>query len=132
MLNKKLHFFNELKKKPTKIFLFDGLGACLTGILLFSISCLKLNFGIPSKSICILACYAFFLCIISSVFYLFVKSKWKFHLKTILVSNTIYCLLTIVLLSSHSEEITLFGFTYFLIELVIIGLFIKIEYHLLF
>ncbi len=106
---------------PRKLFLVDGLGACLTVLLIAGIWIPFQNLvGMPRFVLeifsllgCVLALYSF------SCFF-FLKNNRRFFLKLIAAANALYVGLTIFFLIFYCEKLTVLGFTYFIIELIII------------
>ncbi len=47
-------------------------------------------------------------------------SNWKIFLKILAVSNILYCLLTIFQIFQNKSSLTLFGYLYFVVEVIVI------------
>lgn len=107
--------------EPRKLFLFDGLGALLSAFLL-GVVLVKFKdfFGIPTQTLYFLA---FLPCVFAVYdFYCFarVKKNQGFFLEVIAYINTIYCFLSLGLAFYHKEELTVWGWTYILLEIAIV------------
>ncbi len=130
MLNRVSIFLNRLTANPQKIFLVDAFGALLTTISLFGIIQLKKYFGMPSKALYILSITAFCLFIYSISCWRFMRSNWKLFLGVLIACNSLYALGSLGLVIFHFEKLTKLGFIYFLLESIIIGIIVRIEYKL--
>ncbi len=126
-----MKFLNKLKANPKKIFLIDALGALLTAILLFGILAqLEKYFGMPSNVLYTLSGVAFCLFIYSISCYQLINSNWKPFLKIIIGCNSIYLLVSMACIVLHSDKLTELGWMYFILEFVVIGIMIIVEYKL--
>lgn len=127
-----MKFLNKLKANPKKIFLIDALGALLTAILLFGILAqLEKYFGMPSNVLYTLSGVAFCLFIYSISCYQLINSNWKPFLKIIIGCNSIYLLVSMACIVLHSDKLTELGWMYFILEFVVIGILIIVEYNML-
>ena len=105
---------------PKKIFLMDALGAAVSAILL-GVVLVKLErvFGIPESTLYFLAAFP----ILFILYDLFCLTKNKNDLgpflKLIAVVNITYCCLSIGMTIYHLNTITIFGYLYILIEVII-------------
>lgn len=109
---------------PKSLFLIDGLGALftafLTGVLL---RMFEDDFGMPQKHLCVLSILACIFAVYSMSCYFLIVKNWRTHLKIIAVANSMYCLLTAVLVMLLYQQLTILGIIYFIGEiLIIIGL----------
>ena len=118
----------KLMSNPKNVFLLDGIGALLTGILLIVVVIpLHEEFGIPQSALYWLSAIA---CIFSvySICCAYIKSdQWQALLKAISVANCFYCVLVIIILINFSNTVTLLGFAYFIGEIIIIISIVSIE-----
>jgi hypothetical protein len=129
MLNGIQNFLNELKTNPKRIFLIDAFGALLTTISLFGILAqLEQYFGMPKKTVYLLSGIALCLFTYSIICYTFIKSNWNFFLRILIICNIIYSLVSIGLLIKYSKKITELGWIYFILELLVIGIIVIVEY----
>ncbi len=111
-----MNFINN----PKRLLLIDIGGAFITTLLLFLV--VKNNnqvFGISSSKVDILAIIALFICCVGIVGCFMNKNNWKLLFITLASINLFYCLITVMVLIS-SENVTIYGMLYFLIEIVII------------
>ncbi len=122
------YLITKAELNPKKIFLVDGLGAMLSAFLLvFVLARFEPIFGIPPEPL-------YFLSIIPILFavydlYAYQKKHQKTGplLKGIALLNLIYCLISIGLILYHFATITLFGWLYILLEIVIVLILATIE-----
>lgn len=118
----------KLIKHPKKIFLIDGIAALLSAFLLgFVFVKFERIFGIPAKALYFLATMP----VIFAIFDLFCYTKNNAALGRfmviIAVLNLIYCCTSTVVAFYHFNTITIFGWSYLLIEILIIILFSIVE-----
>ena len=105
---------------PKKLFLMDALGAMISAVLL-GIVLVKLEdvFGIPRKTLYFLAG----LPILFTVYDLICLTKDKSNvgpfLKVIGIVNIVYCCISIGTTVYHFKTITIFGYLYIIIEVII-------------
>ena len=129
MLNRKQNFLNRLKTNQKRIFLIDAFGALLTTILLFGILAqLEQYFGMPKNTLYLLSGIAFCLSIYSISCHILIKSNWKPFLRILIICNLLYLLVSLVMIIKHSEKLTELGWTYFILELIVIGIIVIVEY----
>lgn len=129
MLNGKENFLNQLTAYPKRIFLIDTFGALLTTFLLFGIlTQFEEYFGMPKKNLYLLSGIAFCLFIYSMSCYLFIKSNWNLFLKILIICNATYLLISSVIIIKNLDKLTALGLIYFILELIIIGIIIIVEY----
>ncbi|RMA56285.1 hypothetical protein [Ulvibacter antarcticus] len=125
---KKLKFIEKLINNPRKVFLFDAIGAFISSVLLFGVlGQLEKYFGMPRSVVYNLAGVAVCLFAYSVCCHRFVKTKWKPLLGVIIVSNSIYFLISLGQVIKHSEKLTELGWIYFISELIIIATLVNIE-----
>lgn len=117
-LNKAKAYF---RKHPAKLFLLDGCGALLSGMLLMLVL-VKLNsyIGMPLELVWILILPILFFCVYSLTCAFRTPGSWKPYLRFIAYANLSYCILTFSLILYYFEELTLWGILYFLIEIAIV------------
>ncbi len=112
-----------------KIFLFDGIGALLTALIL---GLVFTNFqeyiGMPREILIVLASVAVVFCIYSSSCFFFLKKNWKPFLKAIAIGNLLYCITTTVLILSLHPQLTILGLLYFIGEIIVIGVLVYFEF----
>ena len=112
---------------PRSLFLIDGIGALISAVLLGLIMPHWVTFfGIPEKSLYILA---FIPCtfIIYDIFCYFYGYHSSLSLKLIAFLNLLYCCISIGLVIYKREELTVYGWLYIMIEIVIIIFLVTIE-----
>jgi len=119
---------DKMASTPKKLFLIDGLGALLSAFLL-GVVLVRLEhvFGIPVKTLYILAFLPCIFVIYDFYFFLRFKENQKYFLIGIAIMNLIYAFISLGLAFQHSLEITLFGWTYIIVEVLIIISLVTIE-----
>lgn len=120
--------FDKLFANSKRLFLIDSIGALITAFILMAIlSLFEERFGMPRKTLYLLSGIAYVFATFSIYCYYFIKHNWRPLLKTIAVANTLYCLLTAILLVVYYDNITIIGFSYFVTEIIIISCLVFIE-----
>lgn len=116
---------NQILNK-NNIFLIDAFGAILSSILLGIVLPLFSDFlGVSSLTLYLLAAIASLLSIYSLSCFYFNDQKNLIRLKFLALLNTAYCFLTLSLITFFTPNITVFGFIYFILEIiVVIGLIV--------
>jgi hypothetical protein len=126
-----INFKNAVKyfsKTPRKLFLLDGLGAALTTFsLYFVVRNFYDYFGMPTYILTSLSVIGLIYCAYSMTCFFLLKSNWTPFLRVISIGNLLYCVLTIVVLHFHFNNLTPLGLGYFLIEITIIVVLVYIE-----
>ncbi len=120
---------NYFVKKPNALFLVDSIGAFLSAFCLLIISRFYSNyFGIKPSTLQLLTILPIVFCIYSVCCYLLVKRSYKPFILIIAIANFLYCLITMVLIFTHYSELTILGLSYFILELMIIGIIVFSEF----
>jgi len=120
--------FDPFTSNPKRLFLIDGSGAFLTAFLLgVVLTRFEGDFGMPRKILYALSMLACFYAVYSMACYFWVGKNWRLFLKAIAIANLIYCCLTLGLIISFYQSLTMLGFIYFTGELLVIGGLICIE-----
>lgn len=113
--------FNKLTFNSKRLFIVDGLGACLTAFLLAAIlTPLNEYFGMPRTVLIILSIIAFFFAFYSICCFFLINKKWQPFLKIIAIANILYCCLTTLFVIKYFTILTILGVSYFLFEIAII------------
>ncbi len=115
-----------------KIFLIDAIGAFSTAFLLYFLL-LRFNiyFGMPLPLLYPLISIALLLMLFSLGCYYFLYTDWKPYLKALILANSLYSCLTISLVWYCYSQLTPLGIVYFLLENIVIGFLIGLEWRLL-
>ena len=113
---------------PKKLFLIDGFGAILSAFLL-GVVLVKFEeiFGIPTSVLYFLATIPIFF-VIYDVFCYQKHLKIGILLKGIAVLNILYCCISIGLISYHFSSITILGWTYIIVEIILVSFLAMIEF----
>lgn len=108
-------------KNIITLFLIDGIGAVVSSILL-GIVLVKLEcyFGIPVKTLYILAAFPVLFALYDFVVYFKVEKHLALYLKGIATANIAYCFLSMAAAYHHSMSIKLLGWIYIIIEIIIV------------
>jgi hypothetical protein len=110
------------KIEPKKLFLIDSLGALLSAIVLGLVLVRFIPiFGMPANVLLPLSYIALGFSIFSMICFLSKSEKWRPLMKIIGVANLTYCCITIGALIYLKDNITVFGYLYFVPEIVIIA-----------
>lgn len=118
----------KLTSNPKKMFLLDGIGALLTGILLIAaVIPLHKEFGIPQRALYWLFAIACIFSMYSFCCAYFKSGQRPSLLKVISVANCFYCILIVTLLINFINTVTVLGFAYFSGEIIIIIVLVSIE-----
>lgn len=128
----KTAFLNFLHAQPRNIFLIDGLGAALSALFLLGILAQVPEYiGLSKHILLTLGGVACLLCTYSFACFLFLAKKWRVLLGVTIVANTLYAALTLSLLLYFGQMISFLGMYYFISELIVLGIIIKLEYGVL-
>ena len=111
-----------------RLFLMDALGAVVSAFFL-GVVLVRFNelVGMPVYILKILAVIPCFFIVYSFCCYFFLKSNWRPFLKVIAIANSMYCLTTICLVIYHYLDLTPLGISYFVVEIIVIGVLVSIE-----
>ena len=99
-----------------------GLGILIAGIILKNNSAKNIAYFLSGV--------AGILMIYSSCCYFFVSDNWRPFLKVIALANLIYCCLTIGMIFYFYQTLTPAGVTYFLLEIIVIGVLVINEWRI--
>lgn len=102
------------------IFLIDAVGATVSILCLYFLYSFEELFGMPQRVSSIFICIAIVLSIYSFTCYFINMRNWRLYLVIIAILNISYCLFTIFQIFQNSNSITLLGYIYFIVELLII------------
>lgn len=111
---------SDFSSNPKKLFLIDGLGAVVSAFFL-GIVLVKFEsvFGIPKQALYLLAAIP----IVFGIYDFFCYTRGK-HLggllKIIAIANLLYCALSIGMAILHKDSVTTLGWTYIIVEVLII------------
>lgn len=108
------------KPESYKIFLLDAFGAFISILFLLVLYFFEEFFGMPTKVIVIFISFAILFFIYSTTIYFIKPADWKFYLKIIAILNYAYCLFTLYQILKNIDTITLYGYIYFVAEIIVI------------
>ena len=112
---------NKFSSTPKNIFILDGIGATLSAFLLGVILVrFEPIFGMPLTPLYILASIAIMLATYSFSCYFILTDNWNSaFMKVIVIANLLYCCLSMTMVIYFFEELTIWGITYFLLEILV-------------
>lgn len=112
---------DKFSTNPKTLFLIDGFGAMLSAFLLgFVLVKLERFFGIPRSTLYILAFLPCLFAVYDFYCYWFIRKELANFLKIIAFSNLLYCGISIGFLIYHYQTITALGWTYIILEILIV------------
>lgn len=112
-----------------RLFLIDGFGALVSALFLGVILVgLGAKIGMPKNVLYLLAVLPIFFAIYSFSCYFFLKAQSGPFLKGIAILNLLYSFLTIGLLFLYDHNLTFLGWTYFVVELMVLAVLIFLEF----
>ena len=121
-------FLKRIASNQKQLFLIDGIGASISafflGVLLVQLRSL---IGMPENILYNLAVVPCFFALYSFGCYFFLKSNWAKYLRIIAICNLLYCIATVWLVYFYVEILTYLGLLYFIVELVIIFMLVRLE-----
>ena len=120
--------FSRITKNHYDVFLLDAIGAFASIFLLFLLIVPNENFFGLSHSIAINLSIPILCLMIFSASCFFLKpTKWKVFMKFVVLGNLAYCLFTTIIILQNFKQLTILGVSYFLIEILVILLIVRIE-----
>lgn len=122
----------KISDQPKIIFLIDGVGALVSAIFLGVILIqLKAIIGMPEDILIPLALIALVFAGYSLGNAFRMQKEWKRYLRIIAIANLLYCLLTLGLVTYHFSFLGTLGLIYFILEILIIIVLVKLEWEIL-
>jgi len=128
MINK---LISQIKQDPNKIFVFDGMGAIISALFLFTLTFFVNYFGIPKETLYLLASLPIFFALINLLGFYSKENHQRLLLKLIIFFNILYCLISIFFVWLHHDVITILGYIYVIIEILIIAIVVYVEFIIL-
>jgi len=115
---------------PKKLFLLDGFGALLSAFLL-GVVLVKFEsiFGIPQKTLYFLAFLPCVFAIYDFYCYFKINENLDYFLKIIASVNVTYCFISLGLAFYHYQKLTYLGWSYILLEIVIVLIIAYVEWN---
>ena len=114
--------------EPKKLFLADGLGAIVSAFFLGVILAkYEPSFGMPKTVLYFLASIACLFAVYSLGCLFLVTKNFQPYLKGIALANLSYCCITIALVLYFSQKLTILGWTYFILELIVLVFLARLE-----
>ena len=113
---------------PRKIFLVDGLGALLSAFFLGVVLVqFEDSIGVSKDLLIYLSLAAVVMAVYSLSCYFGFPNKWRLFLKAIAIVNLLYCCVTVGLILLDSETLSILGYLYFIIEILIVVSLVFVE-----
>ncbi|MCI4670620.1 MAG: hypothetical protein MRZ79_20970 [Bacteroidia bacterium] len=110
-----------LDAKPKTLFLIDALGALLSAVLLGVVLVeFQSYIGMPKEILYRLAFLAGIFAAYSFFCYARIKARWPIFLRIIAITNILYSILTMGLVFYLHNDMTLLGYLYFILEVIIV------------
>ena len=110
-----------------KFFLLDAFGALLSALLLGGLlASFPTTFGMPPKTLYLLAGIACLFSIYSLLNYFSRREGWQPFLRAIAIANLLYCALTLSLVIYFYPQLTVWGIAYFVGEMILV-IFLAIQ-----
>lgn len=117
--------------KPTTIFLIDGIGAISSTIGLCIVLYFQALMGMPEQYLYVFIGIALLLAVYSLSCYYFSPLHWKKYLHIVCIANLLYSVLTAFAVYKNYSNLLWLGKAYFILEIAVILLLCRYEYHLL-
>ena len=123
------HLILKASKNPKQLFLIDGFGAILSAFLL-GVMLIKYEhvFGIPRDTLYFLATFPILFSAYDFYCYFLESNKTGLPLKVIATLNLLYCLISIAMTIYHFTTITVIGWIYILLEIILVLFLAMIEF----
>ena len=120
------NFLNKIN--PRTLFLVDGVGALVSAVMLGVVLVqLEPLIGMPRRVLYVLALIPCFFMVYSFLCFLKPPQNWKFFMRMIAIANLSYCALTLGLVIYLFPQLTVLGFTYFILEIIVVVTLVIIE-----
>ena len=117
----------QFSAAPTRLFAVDGLGALSTAVFITILARFENVVGMPRTTLYFLASVAFIYAAFGFCCYFLNPKNWALYLKALSTANILYCCLTIGLMAFFFQRLTIVGFIYFSLEIIIISSLAYIE-----
>lgn len=119
-----------LQKTLSRPFLIDGIGAIITALMLGVIlPAFQPVFGMPTEILHLLSGVASAFALYSLICHFFLKKNRSAFLRIIAMCNAVYCLITLGLMVGYREVITGWGIAYFVGEIAVVLLLVRLEWN---
>lgn len=118
----------NLRLNPRRLFLLDGLGACMTALVFaFLLIPFHQALGMPESVLQFLCMMAVMFAVYSLSCFIFLKNNHRFFLRIIACGNGLYCFLTLFFVIAYFRDLHPAGLIYFLLEMAVIAGFVYLE-----
>jgi hypothetical protein len=109
------------------ILLLDGIGAFVSFVFLGIVFVQWDLTGMPPKNLYYLAGIALLFTVLHFLFYTLFKTMWLNFLFIMICANTLYALISLVVLVEKAPLVTWMGWVYFCLEIIILLLLVRFE-----
>ena len=119
---------NNFIPNARRLFLIDGQGALLSAFFLGVVLVyFEENIGMPGPTLYFLAVIASGFAVYSLSCYLIQPVNYRPYVLAIATLNLLYCSLTLGLVIYHRNSLSLLGFSYFILEIIVIVILVYSE-----
>lgn len=123
-------FITSVGRNPKRLFLIDGIGALVSAAMLGLVLVrFEAFFGMPEQALMLLAAAPIGFALYDIVSYLTASRHTAILLKGISLLNVGYCGFSVALLVKHADQLTTWGWLYFVGELLIVLTLAGIEWN---
>ena len=120
---------SKLAMNPKHLFLIDGIGALVSAFLLGVVLVRYSDvIGLEDKTLLLVASFPCIFALYDFLCLFFVNKSYSSYIMIIAGSNLLYCFLSIGIAFYHVDTLTILGWTYIIIEVVIVMILSLIEY----
>lgn len=118
----------KIKFSIKNLFLIDGFGALISAFLLgVVLTRLENVFGMPRQALYVLAFFPCVFAVYDFLCFFLIHKNGHLFLKGIAIANLSYCAISIGFLIHHHLKLSALGWTYFLLELVVVIFLAQLE-----
>ncbi len=121
-------FGHPWRPRPRELLLIDGAGALLTIICLLLVIRWQPVFGMPTAVLCWLLPVPVALAFTSLMCFWLMPGYWRKVLRTIAGINLTYGVITVTLVGYYRADLTIWGFSYFTIEALVLFALAYVEF----
>ncbi len=119
---------NKFVISPRNLHLIDGAGALVSGFFLSAVLPAYVNvFGIPKTTLYFLAIFPLVFALFDGFCYVTKNIDFRKSLKHIALLNSLYCLISLFAAIFHYRQITVLGWAYLLVEILLVVVLISVE-----
>jgi hypothetical protein len=121
-------YWKMYKINYKNLFLIDSIGALLSALMLIVLFVgFETTFGVLSKVVYFLAIIPCVFSLYSFIGFLGKVQNWRHYMKIIAIANLLYCCLTLGLVFYFHQDLSIWGITYFILEIITVTILATIE-----